>query len=714
MSVIKRFIHKRAQAYTQINICPQVQDILLMDGYFKFESSIRLDYEGSPKDLVYRQITDLLSEADINIHNEANHRIVFQIKAMERECYELEILAHTIRISAADNIGFLYALYSQRQIWPPDLSQLKGSQIPLLIIKDFPKFSWRSFSLDCSRQFFPIETLEKLFDFLAFYKINIFHWHLCDDEGWRLELDCWPDLTLKGAWRGPNEILLPDRGSGQHRYGGFYTKNEIRELIGYAQDRGIEIIPEIDIPGHSLAILNSYPETRCDNISQALLDKGVKLNSLCPSRPQNLNFIEEILKEIASLFPSDYIHIGNDEVERAHWNNCPSCLAAMKDNGFESSRQLQDLFFRKVHKAVESLGKKVLAWNESLQDPLLPQSTTIMSWEGIEPAKEAVKRDIPVILCPGEFCYIDMAQGAFERGHSWAGFLDMEKVYSYEPLEGIDRPDLIKGYGICLWAEYLDKKDFIWEQIFPRLLAASEVAWSHPKSWGGLFNRYKNFHCQFLKDQEIPSRLNKPKLVYRDSIVQVIKAHPKDIVYYTTDGSQPNEDNSIYERPTQVAIPSLFKARLLSPCMSWSDVSSVPNFDFIQKKQYSHYPYELITYRKARWQEPESNAGKGNRDLYVWVPTPYMPGEFIDFKFKNTLQAECLEIRTGVPQTLRSLVEEADLLYSFDGLHFQKLTEFKHGTAVAQIKFFKIKFLRILFNKEQSEWTAIQELLIKA
>ncbi|MDD7984925.1 family 20 glycosylhydrolase [Lentisphaera marina] len=713
MSHLKRYIRARAKDFEQINIIPKPQFLKLGQACFVFEKELSIEVLCESAVYASEVLRNDLC-ASLNICNTARKSILFEKTDMPEEAYSIDIELNSILIKAHDSVGFLYAVYSLKQLLPIGDINLIGHNIPLLQIRDFPRFSWRSFTLDCSRQFFSVDTLKRLFDQLSFYKINVFHWHLCDDEGWRLEIDSYPDLTNKGAWRGPNEVLPPDRGSGQKRYGGFYSKDEVRELIKYAALRGIEIIPEIDIPGHSLAIVNSYPETRCSPVSPEILEKGVKLNTICPSKETNLEFIKNILTEVADLFPSKYIHIGNDEVERSHWANCHSCQGAMKKNEFMSSRDLQNLFFRQVHQFIKSLNKEVVAWNESLSDPEMPKDTTIMSWEGVEPAKEALSRAVPVILCPGQYCYIDMAQGPFERGHSWAGFLDMEKVYSYEVSKDLGKLDLVKGYGICLWAEYLDQKDFIWKQIFPRLLAASEVAWSQNKSWGGLINRYKKFHCYYLKEAQLISRINKAELIYKDETVSVIKQSPHDQIYFTVDASLPNEASELYQSPVGIEDVNLFRARLLSPCGTWSELSPVPNFDDIQVKSYRHFPYKLKTYRKARYQEPESNAGKGNRELYVWVPTPYMPGEYIDFTFDTILKAKHLEVRTGVPKTLRSLVEKADLFYSNDGVDFQKLTEFHNGIAQVKIDSLEIKLLRILFNKEQSEWTAIQELLIKA
>ena len=714
IGTIRQFIRERARAWNCVNIIPKPQDVQVWSGYFVFSDCLKFDVKSSEAETACGHLKSYLENLGAESSDSADQVIEFVEADMAKEAYAINVDSHKIQIKACDSSGFLYAVYSIKQLIPVGIREVKRVVIPLLTLNDFPRFPWRSFTLDCSRQFFSVETLKRLFEQLSFYKINVFHWHLCDDEGWRLEIDAFPDLTHKGAWRGPNEILPPDRGSGQKRYGGFYSKDEVRELISYADKLGIEIIPEIDIPGHALAIVNSYPETRCSPVSQQLLDKGVKLNTICPSRKENLDFLKQVLTEVSELFPSQYIHIGNDEVERAHWDNCESCQKAIATNHFNSSRQLQDHFFRQVHQIVKALGKEVVAWNESLADPNLPQDTTIMSWEGVDPAKDALAREIPVILCPGPYCYIDMAQGPFERGHSWAGFLDMEKVYSYEPLKDLNNTALVKGYGICLWAEYLDQKDFIWEQIFPRLLAASELAWSSEKNWPNLMKRYKNYHCHDLKSKSFPSRINKPQIVYKNKMVSLIKQDPNDQVYFSTDGSTPTQLSKVYTVPISTDELNDFKARLLSPCGSWSSVSRVPNFDDIQESQYSHYPYQIKTYRKARYQEPESNAGKGNRELYVWVPTPYMPGGFIDFIFEEPLKASHLEIRSGVPKTLRSLVEEADLLYSSDGSDFHKISDFVDGISKVNIQELSIKKLRILFTKEQSEWTAIQELLIKA
>ena len=482
-------------------------------------------------------------------------------KDMLKDGYLLKVSPSKIVIDAQTYGGYFYAVQSLIQLLPApnkeSLRQLKGAKIPCLSIKDQPRMNWRSMMLDCSRQFFSVDDVKKYIDTMAVYKLNVFHWHLTDDEGWRFESKKYPLLTKKGAWRGPNEVLPHSRGSkrfGDKKYGGFYSQKEIKDIVQYALDRNVNILPEIDVPGHCQAVGATYPEILCEGKGNSKSVQGVRKNTLCAGRDENFQMLDKIFAEVAELFPFDYIHIGGDEVNKGPWSKCPKCKKRLKSEKLNNVGQLQNYFIRRVEKIIRKHNKRMIGWNEILHGGKLEKDTTIMSWTGTGPGIHAAKHGHNVIMTPGPYTYFDMAQAPGERGHWWAGVVPTEKVYNYDPHAGInlaaEKKNLIFGVGGCLWAEFLDKKDYFWYQTYPRLLALSEVSWTQSKSknWQDFMRRVGNKQLPILDAKNIPYRVPKPKAYIKNGVVKIELPYPKAKVYYSLDGSEPTKASTAYTK----------------------------------------------------------------------------------------------------------------------------------------------------------------------
>lgn len=470
--------------------------------------------------------------------------------------YELNVTKKGVLIKGKSTNGVLNGLQTLLQIC--SAKEVKKGTIPFVKIEDYPRFEWRGMMLDVSRQFFDKETVKNYIDWLAAHKMNIFHWHLTDDNGWRAEIKSMPDLTSKGAWRGPGEVLLPSYGSGNKRYGGYYTQADMKEVVAYAAARGISIMPEIEIPGHSRAVTAAYPEIGCVTTQETKSVQGEVKNVWCVGREENYQILDSIIREVSEMFPFDYIHVAGDEVNRANWEHCPKCQALMAKEGFTDSFQLQNYFFRRVQTIVDKYHKKTNGWNEILKGGEINPNTLISAWQGINYGIESAKRGYETIMMPGQYTYFDMAQSENERGHRWAAITDTKRAYSFEPIPDSDlTPDqqkLIKGVQGALWSEYLDRPTrFVEYQSYPRISALSEIGWSkkEDKNWDNFYGRLTNSHLQRLANMGIAFRDFPPTAIYKSGIITVTPPYEGAVVRYDAQGNEPTRQSPLYTNPIQ-------------------------------------------------------------------------------------------------------------------------------------------------------------------
>jgi hexosaminidase len=401
--------------------------------------------------------------------------------------YRMEVNPINIVIRANQSKGFFMATQTLRQLLP-----IEGKQviIPALSIMDKPEFTWRGMMLDVCRHFFPKEVVKRYIDLISFYKINVLHWHLTDDQGWRIEIKKYPKLTEVGAWRTEAD------GS---RYGGFYTQDEIRAIVAYAETRGVTIVPEIEMPGHSMAALSAYPELSCTGGPFTVPNGwGVFEDVYCAGKETTFRFMEDVLNEVVDLFPSKYIHIGGDECPRTRWSQCPDCQKRMKEEGLKNEAKLQSYFIHRIEKFLNSKGRSLTGWDEILEGGVTP-NTTVQVWRDWKYAKEAAANGNDVIMSPTSHAYFD---GSPEG-------LTLEKVYGFYPMPDDFPADLKKhilGGECALWTEHVLDRDRIDYLVFPRILAISEGMWN-----GKSRQPYSEFNLRVQKEY---TRLQKMGVKY--------------------------------------------------------------------------------------------------------------------------------------------------------------------------------------------------------
>lgn len=466
-----------------------------------------------------------------------------------------------------------FALQSLKQLLTKDDDGI--FKVPCLHILDYPRYNYRGMHLDVCRHFFPKEFIKKYIDYIAMYKMNYFHWHLTEDQGWRIEIKKYPKLTEIGAWR---KGILTGKYKDKSRsgdtavYGGYYSQDDIKEIVEYAAKRHVTIIPEIEIPGHSLAALSSYPEFSCTGGPfEVAREWGVFEDVFCP-KEETFKFLEDILSEVAALFPSKYIHIGGDEVPKVRWKNCSHCQELIKREGLKDENELQSYFIGRIEKFLNSKNKTIIGWDEILEGGLAPNAV-VMSWRGTQGGIEAAKQNHNVIMTPGEYCYFDHYQ-ADPRNEplAFGGYTTVEKVYSFEPTPSElsnEQKNKILGAQGNLWTEYIITPEKVEYMIFPRMCALSEILWSpaEKKDFSDFKNRLK-FHFDLFDKLGI----NYSKAIfnigskYRQSenreglLIELTAPFPNSEIHFTTDGSEPNLNSLKYSSPILLKKSSVLNA----------------------------------------------------------------------------------------------------------------------------------------------------------
>jgi hexosaminidase len=425
---------------------------------------------------------------------------------VKQDSYSINI-AERITISYSSEASCFYAWVSLLQLAVQEEGQLAFQKC---FVKDFPKFQWRGLHLDVSRHFFTVEEVKRFLDLMAYYKFNTFHWHLTDDQGWRIEIKKYPLLTEVGAWRDStveNHYTTLPRTFDHSRYGGFYTQEQIKEVVAYAAARFIEVVPEIEMPGHARAALAAYPEFSCTGEAQGVEGLWGIFDDIFCAKEESILFLQDILTEILPLFPSAYIHVGGDEAPKTRWESCPKCQAVIKANGLHDAHELQSYFIGRMDAFLTQNGKKLIGWDEILEGGLSPNAT-VMSWRGYEGGKAAAAQGHDVVMCPGSHCYFDHYQGrGAEEPLAIGGFTSLEKVLSFNPIP----PDMttadaayVLGAQGNLWTEYIPNMAQLEYMTYPRAIALSTALWSESRpSYEDFFARLSTYQFPFLSSKNV-------------------------------------------------------------------------------------------------------------------------------------------------------------------------------------------------------------------
>lgn len=487
------------------------------------------------------------------------------------EGYSLDVTRKGVKVEAPDGPGLFHGMQSLIQLMP--LTRAASYSLPCVRVLDQPRFSYRGMHLDCGRHFFPVSFIKEYLDMMARYKFNTFHWHLTEDQGWRIEIKKYPRLTSIGSQRTETVVGHNTQQYDGKPYGGYYTQQQITDIVRYATERYITVIPEIEMPGHSLGALSAYPLLGCTTGPyEAATRWGVFPDVYCAGKESTFQFLENVLDEVMELFPSHLIHIGGDECPKDRWKVCPYCQKRIKDLGLKDEEGLQSYFIGRIEKYLNQHGRAIIGWDEILEGGLAPNAT-VMSWRGEKGGIAAAKEHHDVIMTPGAWCYFDHAQSRSKAEPlNIGGYLPLAKVYSYDPvpkeLKAEERKYII-GVQANLWTEYIPSVSQLEYMVMPRMLAMAEVAWTdtQKKDYASFYHRMGT-QLGYLDSRHIHFRIPEPGGLGGDSAVKgtrVVTLTPPMAgirMYYTLDGTTPTQRSTSYTAPIRIDLEVAPKAVL--------------------------------------------------------------------------------------------------------------------------------------------------------
>ncbi|MGZ3850113.1 MAG: glycoside hydrolase family 20 protein [Flavisolibacter sp.] len=569
----------------QVNIIPQPVSLQLKEGSFIIDNNTTLKINPTSPDLraaaaFFNAYFKSITGRNLPVNTIKKKSMEFRLSRIAEigeEGYLLNVSPTTVLIRANTKAGILYGLPSLFQTLPAVRTNAV-LKIPSMDIKDYPRFKWRGMHLDVSRHFFSPALVKEYIDLMASYKINTFHWHLVDDQGWRIEIKKYPNLTGTGAWRVDHTEMVwgtrPQAKEGEvASYGGYYTQDQIKEIVQYAQERNITIVPEIEMPGHSAAAIASCPYLSCSQLPQLPMTGGDYTNissNYCAGNDSVFLFLQDVLTEVMHLFPSTYIHVGGDEVDKTAWKSCPRCQARIQAEGLKNEEELQSYFIKRIEKFLISKHRKMIGWDEILEGGLAPEAT-VMSWRGESGGIEAAKMNHDVVMTPGTPVYFDHYQGdPATEPLAIGGFNTLKKVYGYEPVPGELNEEQAKhvlGAQANLWTEYITTAEQVEYMVLPRMLALAEVVWSpkETRNWNSFNERLQSQYRAFDQKGLHYSKGNfkveiKPFSQNGQLFVNLLTEAYKGEVYYTTDGQEPSLQSKKYVEPIHIDSTMVLKA----------------------------------------------------------------------------------------------------------------------------------------------------------
>ncbi len=540
------------------SLLPKPTSVIMSDGHYNFDGPISIsspDIFQSDVNIFSEYVECAFATETVRKNSHADISLKENSTLQSDEAYTLRIDKRGIRIEGS-RPGVFYGIRTLQQ-----LMDQYGLSLPYVEISDAPRFGWRGLMLDCGRYYFPVEFIKQYIDRMSYYKLNVFHWHLSEDGGWRIEIKSHPELVATSAWRRSTQI---DRAGTQNNvpHGGYYTQKQIREIVQYAKERNVTIVPEVDLPGHTVSILAAHPELNCTG-KQVFPEIHWRIwdDVLCVGNEGTMNLIKDILSELIDIFDGEYINIGGDEAPHKHWENCPKCKSLMEKEGIETTRGLQSWLTAQMDEFVRSKGRKIIGWDEILEGGKLGKDAAVMSWRNSQSGLDATRLGNKVVMSPTSYMYIDYYQSKDCQYEPFAigGYLPLDVVYGYEPITSEfsgDQEKLVMGIQANLWCEYVHSPDHAWYMTFPRALACAEIGWSvdRSKNYQDFRDRLNDILYSMDRDQ-IPFRIPEP-VGLDNPVVENGTAHfdlkipvRGSQIYYTTDGSDPQYNGRLYDGP---------------------------------------------------------------------------------------------------------------------------------------------------------------------
>lgn len=650
----------------------------------------------------------------------------------EREQYILTVNSQHITITGYRD-GVFNGINTLLQLLPPQVYNNDNQQfiesytIPAGKITDIPQYAYRGFMLDVSRTFVPLKKVYDIVDYMAYHKINKFHWHLSDDQGWRPEIKSYPLLTEIGGFRGENLPLKNVLQSGSAPYGGFYTQQEMRELVEYASQRNIEIIPEIDIPGHSMSEAVAYPDIICSPFRDSTNSQTEYSREIwCVANERNYAMLDSIIRELSSVFTTtEYFNIGGDEVNHLNWQKCPECQALMQREGLKDEYELHNYFVRRCDAIAHKYGKKLMGWEELMLAGSIDPQTLVVVWKNRKQIRKALEGHHPFVLQVAEFSYFDMKQSPLERGHDWAGLVPLEKAYELDPvflcndaLKDTDYSELARGelrenslLGVQggLWQELGIRPDnYVEYQYFPRMCTIAEIGWNNPeKNYEKFYERLTQHHFARMQNMGIRFRVPPPKVTaekigrkkykitvtppYKDAVVKYAVT-PE---YAPTDARRGQPDNNDYKYVYTKPIKTRDIAQYRFATFTEGDklksfgaaVENVPLYEYLKPKFTVQTNLDTVRYGYTALQDYDlKTVARFNHRIE--------PGGYITLVLDEPMQCSVIEILTGRPAVDFYGIQYGHVEYSLDGVNYTRGGDFEQNRSITLPKG-KFKYVKI-------------------
>ena len=616
-------------------------------------------------------------------------RLIFDNK-LKHEEYSLSINEKGVEICGSDYAGIFNGIQSLFQLLPHAIYTKNiqlPAELPYIEVKDAPKYHYRGLLLDVARTFQPVHEVKRVIDYMAYFKLNKLHFHLVDNEGWRVEIKKYPNFAKEGGFRGGDAKLHPIYGRFNQKYGGYYTQEELRDIVAYAAERNIEVIPEIDMPGHSKALGAIHPDILCNYKPNTSNSNGIDTRSVwCVAKESNYTLIEDIVKELVEIFPSEYIHIGGDEVAFSQWKHCEDCRALMAKQGVKNYEQLEQLFIGRVNDILTKYNRKAVVWDEAVDGGLLPKSTMVTGWQGVKRCLSTTAQGYPTIIMPSSVFYLDKRQSPNERGHRSSRGISLKTICDFSFKNAgftAEQHKYIAGIEAAFWSEiYLEQinskrhfSDYLEYMLFPRMLAVSEVAWSKGRrSYHDMSKLLKENFYHKLHAMSVTFRLDDPTIKVENGKI-FASTNDGSKIYYTDIRSNKTFEYKVPLKANMAPFVT-FRSELMT---GYSNNVGAPAYYTSQKpkmKITSSMPFG----QKFTIEACETFRGPARTTRCA------KRGDWILCSFENPVKCSYLEVVTGYPHLRRCLIYNGYVEVSYDGTTFVKAGNLVNGAYIIRPK----------------------------
>lgn len=667
------------------NLVPQPESCRFDSGHFTINTKSALVYAPQAREvamylLEYLPVKQILSSAKSmpgDIFLGINGR-------MKSEQYRLTIDRNNIRIIGGSPAALFNGVQTLLQMLPPEVYG-KRVKLPLEVacceVFDSPAYDYRGFMLDVARTWIPADRVKRYIDLLAYHKFNKLHLHLTDDEGWRVEIKSHPEFAAVGGFRGGDSPVHPRYAKFNEKWGGYYTQEQLRDIVAYAAVRNIEIIPEIDMPGHSKALGAIVPNILCNYTPDTSTTNGLDIRNVwCAAKQSNYQIIEDVVRELSAIFTSEYIHIGGDEVAMSQWRKCPDCQRLKREKGLKSEAQIEDYFISRVTEILAKYGKKPAVWNEAIEGGLLPQTTRVYGWQSIRKCRDAAGAGYPTIVMPGQYFYLDMKQSQYEEGHTWAAITDAEKLLSFDlSKQGMSEAEQrgIVGVEASFFSEiYIanspEKDDYLDYMLFPRLCSVAEIAWcgAGKRAWQPFYDAMREMHYLRMNNMGVTYRLSTPKVEYREGLLSA-SVDDGSLLYYKDERTG---KVARYTKPLERVEPRYiaFQSRYGKAHSRW-----------VGSAQYHAQltpPLTVTTSMPVSAKTPLESLAKYGSTV-VRTTRAARKGDWIEYRFAAPLSCREVAVQTGHIHLRRNLFLAGYVEVSYDGERFERVADLVDGGA---------------------------------